>query len=85
MLSVIEFGYVLPLMSEPIPFSGRNQPSVLQNVKFVDQCIDELLRSSCIKELDAAPYVCSPFPVVESNLGKKQLVTNLHHLNRFLF
>ena len=86
-LNVIECGYmyVLPLMSEPTPFSGSNQAFALQNVEFVDQCIDELLGNSCIKELDAAPVICIPYSVVESNSEKKQLVINLRHLNRFLF
>ena len=70
-LSVIECGYALLLMSEPTPFSGRNQASALQDAEFVDQCIDELSRSSCIRELDAAPVICSPFSVIENNLGKK--------------
>ena len=81
----IESGYVLPLMSEPTPFWGRNQVSALQNVEFVDQCVDEFLKSSCIKELGTAPCVCSPLSVVESNSGKKRLVINLRHLNRFLY
>ena len=84
MLSVIESGYVLPLRSEPTPFSGRTQASVVQNAEFVDQYIDELLRSSCIKELDTPLWICSLLSVVESNSGKKQLVINLCHLNRFL-
>ena len=83
-LSVIESGYVLPLMSEPTPFSGRNQVSALQNAEFVDQCVEELLGGSCIKEQGKAPYICSPLSVVESNSGKKRLVINLRHLNRFL-
>ena len=84
-LNVIESGYVLPLMSEPTPFSGKNQLSAIQNAEFVDQCIAELLSSSCIEELDVAPYICSPLSVVENGLGKKRLVINLRHLNRFLF
>ena len=50
-LHVIESVYVLPLMSEPTPFQGKNQVSALQNAEFVDQCVDKLLTNSCIKEL----------------------------------
>ena len=63
---------VLPLMSEPTPFSGKNLMSALQSVEFVDQCIDEVLKSSCIRELDATPQIGSPLSEVESNSGKEE-------------
>ena len=81
----IEFGYVLPLMSQPTPFSSKNQLSAMQDMEFVDHCIDQLLNSACIKVLEAVPYICSPLSVVESNSGKKRLVINPRHLNMFLF
>ena len=31
------------------------------------------------------PYICSPISVVESSSGKKRLVVNLRHLNKFLW
>ena len=31
------------------------------------------------------PYICSPISVVESGSGKKRLVVNLRHLNKFLW
>ena len=70
-LNIIEAGYVLPLMSEPTPFSARSQMSALQNVDFVDQCIEQLLNGECIKELKVAPHICSPLSVVENNAGKR--------------
>ena len=77
-LNVSESSYVLPLMSEPTPFAGK------RNAEFVDQSVAELLNSACINELDVAPYICSPLSVVENSSGKKRLVINLCHLNRFL-
>ena len=84
-LNIIESGYVLPLMSQPTPFMSKNQLSAVQDTEFVDECIDQLLNSACIKELREAPYICSPLAVVESISGKKRLVINLRHLNKFLF
>ena len=63
--------YILHLMSQPTPFMSKNQLSPVQDKEFVDQCIDPLLNSACIKELREAPYVCSPLSVVESNSGKR--------------
>ena len=59
--------------------------SALQNSEFVDQCIEELLNSACVKELDTDPHICSPLSLVENSMGKKRLVINLRHLNMFLF
>ena len=44
-LSVIESGYVLPLKSKPDPFVQKNQLSA----NFVQDCIEELLASKCVK------------------------------------
>ena len=85
MLSITENGYVLPLTSKPSPFSGKYQMSALQDAEFVEECIDELLHSSCIRELDSALLICSPLSVVESNSEKKSVAINLRHLNMFLF
>ena len=38
-----------------------------------------------MRELESAPAICSPLSVVESSAGKKRLVVNLRHLNRFLY
>ena len=84
-LSVIEIGYVLPLMSEPTPFQGKRQVSALQNAEFVDPCVDDLLISACIKELGTTPRICSPLLVFKSNSGNIRLVSNLRHLNKFLY
>ena len=72
-------------MSDPIPFADENQISALQNVEFVDLWIDQLLNRACIKEVDAAPYICSPLTVVESSTKNKTLVINIGRLNVFLF
>ena len=84
-LDIIENGYVLPLKSEPTPFVGKNQVSTVNNQAFVDGSVSELLASGCICETASLPFICSPLSVVESSAGKKRLVINLRHLNRFLW
>ena len=76
-LNVTQSGYVLHLMSQPTPLMSKNQLSAVQDMGFVDQCIDQLLNSACIKE---APYVCKPLSMVENNSGIERLVIKLQHL-----
>ncbi len=84
-VDTIETGYVLPLKSIPAPFSRRNQTSAMHNTGFVQQSLADLLASNCIREVPQEPYICSPLSVVESSGGKKRLVINLRHLNKFLW
>ena len=84
-LRTIESGYVLPLMSEPTPLVQSNQQSALNEAEFVNASLSELLTNRCVKLVDEVPYICSPVSVVESGSGKKRLVVNLRHLNRFLW
>ena len=82
---MIQSGYVLPLMSEPTPFHGRNQASAFESAEFVSQCIAELVSGGCVRELEMAPVFCSPLSVVENGVGKTRFVINLRHLKMFLY
>ncbi len=84
-LDIIDRGYVLPLISEPTAFTRKNQASANTNKMFVEQCIDDLVVQGCIREVTTAPHIGSPLSVVEGSTGKKRLVVNLRHLNRFLW
>ena len=84
-LDTIEGGYVLPLMSQPTPFSCRNHKSTSLHAEFVQQSVADFLAGNCIKEVPGEPFICSSLSVVESSGGKKRLVINLRHLNRFLW
>ena len=81
-LSIIEHGYVLPLMSEPSPHVHR---SAVIHSAFVHESIVELLATGCVVEVTDRPHICSPLSVVESSSGKRRLVINLRYLNRFLW
>ena len=84
-LRTIESGYVLPLKSEPTPLVQGNQQSALANTEFVKTSLSELLTNWCVRPVAEVPYICSPISVVESGSGKKRLVVNLRHLNKFLW
>ena len=63
-LSVIESGYVLPLKSMPDPSVQKNQLSAEVHADFVQDCIEELLASKCVKLSEDRLYICSPLSVV---------------------
>ena len=48
-VSTIESGYVLPLMSKPTPYFQANHASALQNHVFVGQSIVKLLSDGCVR------------------------------------
>ena len=84
-IGVIENGYVLPLKSEPTAYVQVNHISAKKNSSFVEESITALCAAGCVVEVAQRPHICSPLSVVESGSGKKRLVINLRHLNRFLW
>ncbi len=69
----------------PTSYCRPNQLSTTKNPDFVAQSISELLAGGYIRVVSRQPFVCSPLSVVENSSGKKRLVINLWHLNRFLW
>ena len=83
-LSVIDQGYRLPFVTEPPPFSAKNNKSSLDHPEFVENAIDELLQRNCIKEVDSQPYCNNPLTVADST-EKLRLVLDLRHVNQYIF
>lgn len=79
-LSIVENGYVLPLLSVPERYIGPNQKSVYEHYAFAQGAITKLLSTGAIRECQSAPHVCSPLLVVVNSSGKERLVINLRHL-----
>ena len=84
-LDTVEKGYVLPLYAEPTSYSRPNQQSAFVNNEFVGGAVDNLLKGGYIEAVSDPPYVCSPLSVVTNQSGKKRLVVNLRHVNKFLW
>ena len=82
-ISTIEDGYALPLKSEPTAYMQANHLSANKNSSFVQESIDDLSATGCVVEVAQRPHICSPLS--ENISGKKRLVINLRHLNRFLW
>ena len=84
-IDTITEGYVLPLMSEPPPYSRPNQQSAQIESEFVSRAIVDLLAGGYVERSSESPTVCSPLSVVTSGAGKKRLVVNLRHVNQYLW
>ena len=84
-LDTIEFGYKLPLLQIPPPFVATNNNSALQESKFVESAISELLSLECITEVFAPPAVINPLSVSIQKSGKNRLILDLRHVNQYLF
>ena len=84
-INVIDTGYVLPLKSKPTPYFHANHHSANRHSSFVQESVSELCATGCVVEVSTRPSICSPLSVVENKTGKKRLVVNLRHLNRFLW
>ena len=69
----------------PTPYSRPNQRTALLEREFVNGAVSELQKGGYIEEAKELPVVCSPLSVVMNGVGKKRLVVNLRHVNRFLW
>ena len=71
MMTLIEEGYVLPLVSLPGAHRACNQQSVLENSEFICEEVSKLVECGCVKEVPSQPYVSSPLSLLKSSMGKK--------------
>ena len=83
-LDMLRQGYMLPFTSVPTPYLRPNQHSAHAEAEFVDGAVAELVAGGYVKKVEQKPIVCSPLSVVANGVGKKRLVVNLRHVNRYL-
>ena len=84
-LDVIEYGYKLPLLQIPPPFTARNNSSALEQSAFVESAINDLVINGCVTEVFEAPSIINPLSVSIQKSGKKRLILDLRHVNQFLY
>ena len=73
-ISILEYGYKIPLAVEPPMCKLKNNASALDNSQFVIKAIEDLLKFTCVTEYAVQPHCCNPLTVVEV---KKRLVLDL--------
>ena len=70
-LDVIEFGYNLPLLQTPTPFSARNNSSALEHSAFVVNVISDLTEQGCVYWSFLVTYHHSSFVRFYSEIWQK--------------
>ena len=78
--SVIDNGYKIPFVSQPPPFSAKNNNSSTDHHPFVDHAIRDLILHGCVEAVPSEPYCCNPLTVA-TGADKLRLVLDLRHVN----
>ena len=84
-LDVIDYGYKLPLLQIPPPFTAKNNSSALEQAPFVESAINDLFINGCVTEVFEAPVIINPLSVSVQKSGEKRLILDLRHVNQFLY
>lgn len=84
-LDVINCGYKLPLLDLPASFVGKNNKSALREFIFVEDSISDLLNLGCINEVYYPPDIINPLSVSIQKSGKKRLILDLRHVNKYIY
>ncbi|MCP3665661.1 MAG: hypothetical protein GY696_24710 [Gammaproteobacteria bacterium] len=83
-IGVINDGYKPPFVQKPSPSISKNNHSAFQNQNFVLKSVGEGLKNGCLKLVKERPTVVNPMSVSIQNNGKKRLICDLRHVNKFL-
>ncbi len=80
-ISVIEEGYKIPLLTTPPPVILKNNKSALDNSSFVTDAVNDLLSKGLIVESTVIPDIVNPLSVSIQSSGKKRLILDLRYVN----
>ena len=81
-LDVTEFGYKVPLLQIPTPFSARNNSTDLVYSVFVENPIIDLIKQGCVVEVFEEPIViCSLSVSIQKSGEKRHILTYVTFTN----
>lgn len=83
-LDIIQNGYKILFRESPLPYSIENRSSALQQRRFVQGAISELMTRGCIREVPVYPQFCNPLHVTVQSSDKLKLILELSQLNKFI-
>ncbi len=83
-VKVIGSGYQLDFTSWPPRFEEDNNTTAVENYDFVLQSVAELFINGFAELTDTKPPVVNPSSVSIQSNGKKRLIADLRHLNKYL-
>ena len=84
-IDMIRDGYMLPFYVEPPAYRRGIKNTAYASSVFVHNAVVDLVKGGFVEVVAEQPYICSPVSVVENSAGKKRLVVNLRHINKFLW
>jgi hypothetical protein len=82
---VILNGYDIPFIHTPESVHLKNNKSALDNMPFVFEAVTELVMSGRVIEVPYKPLVVNPLTVSINRLGKKRLILDLRHVNKYIW
>ena len=83
-LNIVKEGYRLPFLETPDTATFGNNKSAINNSKFVENSIKEMLATGTTLERDHPPRVFNPLSVSIDSSGKKHLILDLRYVNMHL-
>lgn len=83
-LDVIENGYKLPFKNIPEKVVLKNNKSARENLSFVSNEIQSLLKKGIVSRSAVVPHVVNPLTVAYNRKGKPRLVLDCRHINPYL-
>jgi len=84
-LIVINQGYKIPFFHLPTPFSKAKNASARNNSAFVSEAVNGLLKLDLVEEFFCAPDIINPLSVSTRTSGKQRLISDLRHVNAFVY
>ena len=84
LLEVVREGYSIPFHCHPPPCYRNNNMSVLQHEAFLLESMAEFLCNGFVVLLSEPPYCVNPLQVAIQPNGKKRVILDLTHVNKFI-
>ena len=84
-LGIVASGYRIPFINPPTPCQRPNNPSATTHADFVLQSIGDFLHNGWARLVSTPPTCINPLQVSIQSNGKKRLILDLTHVNRFLY
>lgn len=82
---VILNGYNIPFIHTPESVFLKNNKSAVDNMPFVMDAVTELVTTGRVIEVPFQPLVVNPLTVSINRSGKKRLILDLRHVNKYVW
>ena len=84
-LNITQEGYRLPFLETPYTARFSNSKSAINNSKFIQNSVKEMLATGTIVEQDQPPRVVNPLSMSIDSPGKRCLILDLRYVNMHFY